>query len=94
MRCGTSEKAKSFASIMVTCEPPVTSAGLPCAVFVSECMCDVCTLYGETLAESDRRRTAIRRLFDEFGNCAKEPTLGMRKLNLSVLVSNSVVALG
>ena len=44
------------------------------------CACDACELEGEEGEESDRRRTAIRRLFEDVGRCGKEPTLGMRKV--------------
>ncbi|KAI0694025.1 SET domain-containing protein [Cytidiella melzeri] len=54
------------------------------ADFGFHCVCDACRLEGDDLAESDRRRSSIARLFDEVGRCGKEPTLGMRKINLAL----------
>ena len=48
--------------------------------FGFECNCSACLLEGDEAAESDRRRTAILRLFEEVGRCAREPTLGIRKV--------------
>ena len=44
------------------------------------CRCPACALEGEEGEESDRRRAAVRRLFEDVGRCGKEPTLGMRKV--------------
>ena len=44
------------------------------------CTCEGCMLEGEECLESDRKRAAVRRLFEEIGQCGKEPTLGMRKV--------------
>ena len=44
------------------------------------CTCEACMLEGEECLESDRKRAAVRRLFEEIGQCGKEPTLGMRKV--------------
>ncbi|EKM57569.1 uncharacterized protein PHACADRAFT_251260 [Phanerochaete carnosa HHB-10118-sp] len=52
--------------------------------FGFDCTCDACRLGGEEAVESDRRRTSILRLFDEVGRCAKEPTLGIRKIKLAL----------
>ncbi|KAI0948044.1 hypothetical protein AcW1_009652 [Taiwanofungus camphoratus] len=52
--------------------------------FRFECVCSVCVLEGPVLEESDRRRATIRRLYDEVGMCAKEPTLGMRKVTIAL----------
>ncbi|KAH9936035.1 SET domain-containing protein [Amylocystis lapponica] len=49
-----------------------------------ECRCAVCALEGAAQAESDARRAAVRRLFDEVGRCANEPTLGMRKVAIAL----------
>lgn len=51
--------------------------------FGFECICDACRLEGEEAVESDRRRTSILRLFDEVGRCAREPTLGIRKVPIT-----------
>lgn len=50
--------------------------------FGFDCICDVCRLGDEEVAESDRRRSSIARLFEEVGCCGKEPTLGIRKVGL------------
>jgi hypothetical protein len=50
------------------------------AEFGFDCNCAACGLEGEEAAESDRRRTAVLRLFEEVGRCAREPTLGIRKV--------------
>ncbi|KAH9888097.1 SET domain-containing protein [Cubamyces lactineus] len=52
--------------------------------FGFECVCEACALVGEELGESDRRRAAIRRLFEEVGVCGNEPTLGLRKVKLAL----------
>ncbi|KAI8974886.1 SET domain-containing protein [Trametes punicea] len=52
--------------------------------FGFECVCEACALKGEELAESDRRRAAIRRLFEEVAGCGSEPTLGLRKVKLAL----------
>lgn len=52
-----------------------------CDHFGFECACEACALQGEELAKSDKRRTTIRRLYDEVSACLKEPTLGMRKVS-------------
>ncbi|KAI0326126.1 SET domain-containing protein [Cubamyces sp. BRFM 1775] len=52
--------------------------------FGFECVCEACALVGEELLESDRRRAAIRRLFEEVGVCGNEPTLGLRKVKLAL----------
>lgn len=49
-----------------------------------ECVCEACALGFEELAESDRRRAAIRRLFEEVAVCGNEPTLGLRKVRAFV----------
>ncbi|KAL1948867.1 hypothetical protein VTO73DRAFT_10673 [Trametes versicolor] len=49
-----------------------------------ECVCEACALGFEELAESDRRRAAIRRLFEEVAVCGNEPTLGLRKVKLAL----------
>ncbi|PCH35105.1 hypothetical protein WOLCODRAFT_106983 [Wolfiporia cocos MD-104 SS10] len=48
------------------------------------CICSVCTSEGECLAESDRRRATLRRLYDEAATCLNEPTLGMRKIKIAL----------
>ncbi|RPD54909.1 SET domain-containing protein [Lentinus tigrinus ALCF2SS1-7] len=48
------------------------------------CTCEACMLEGEECLESDRKRAAVRRLFEEIGQCGKEPTLGMRKVKLAL----------
>ncbi|KAI0792268.1 hypothetical protein C8Q75DRAFT_714475 [Abortiporus biennis] len=48
------------------------------------CRCSTCELEGVELAESDRRRSTIARLFDEVPNCGNEPTLGIRKIRLAL----------
>lgn len=50
--------------------------------FGFDCTCAACLLEGEEAAESDQRRAAVARLFDEVGRCGKEPTLGIRKVCL------------
>ncbi|KZT70028.1 SET domain-containing protein [Daedalea quercina L-15889] len=52
--------------------------------FGFECACEACAMQGEELAQSDQRRAAIRRLYDEVSACLKEPTLGMRKAQLAL----------
>ncbi|KAI0090417.1 SET domain-containing protein [Irpex rosettiformis] len=52
--------------------------------FGFDCVCDACRLEDEKVAESDRRRSSIARLFDEVGCCGKEPTLGIRKIHLAL----------
>ncbi|KAI0761260.1 SET domain-containing protein [Trametes elegans] len=52
--------------------------------FGFECACEVCALDFEELAESDRRRAALRRLFEEVALCGNEPTLGLRKVKLAL----------
>ncbi|KAH9852353.1 SET domain-containing protein [Lenzites betulinus] len=52
--------------------------------FGFECVCDVCALGFEEQAESDRRRAALRRLFEEAALCGNEPTLGLRKVKLAL----------
>ncbi len=49
-------------------------------VFRFVCTCEACSLDREECLESDRKRAAVRRLFEEIGQCGKEPTLGMRKV--------------
>ncbi|KAI0628548.1 SET domain-containing protein [Trametes polyzona] len=53
-------------------------------LFGFECTCEACALGFEELAESDRRRAAIRRLFEEVALCGSEPTLGLRKVKLAL----------
>ncbi|OBZ67855.1 SET domain-containing protein 5 [Grifola frondosa] len=48
------------------------------------CACEECASEGEALKESDRRRAAVRRLFEEVGMCGREPTLGMRKVKIAL----------
>ncbi|KAI0821912.1 SET domain-containing protein [Trametes gibbosa] len=52
--------------------------------FGFECMCEACALGFEEQAESDRRRAALRRLFEEVALCGNEPTLGLRKVKLAL----------
>ncbi|KAJ3531162.1 hypothetical protein NM688_g7611 [Phlebia brevispora] len=52
--------------------------------FGFECICSACQLEGEEALESDKRRSTIARLFDEVGQCGKEPTLGIRKIKLAL----------
>ncbi|KAI0355860.1 SET domain-containing protein [Trametes cingulata] len=52
--------------------------------FGFDCVCEACALDPEELLESDRRRAAIRRLFEEVGVCGNEPTLGLRKVKLAL----------
>lgn len=53
------------------------------AEFGFDCICDACRLEGELALESDKRRSAISRLFEEVGGCRNEPTLGIRKVRLT-----------
>ncbi|RDX51832.1 SET domain-containing protein [Lentinus brumalis] len=53
-------------------------------VFRFVCTCEACSLDREECLESDRKRAAVRRLFEEIGQCGKEPTLGMRKVQLAL----------
>ena len=46
------------------------------------CACDACALEEEEGEERDRRRSAVRRLFEDVARCGKEPTLGMRKVRV------------
>lgn len=46
------------------------------------CVCEACTLKGEEAQVSDRRRTSLKRLYEEIGKCGKEPTLGLRKVSI------------
>ena len=46
------------------------------------CTCATCSLDGEALVNSDRRRMQLRRLYDEIGNCASDPVLGVKKVSL------------
>ncbi|TBU28052.1 SET domain-containing protein [Dichomitus squalens] len=52
------------------------------------CACEACMLDGREGEESDRRRLAVRRLFEEIGTCGKEPTLGLRKVKLAIRLLN------
>ncbi|CDO71128.1 hypothetical protein BN946_scf184844.g132 [Trametes cinnabarina] len=52
--------------------------------FGFECACVACAMDGEDLAASDRRRTTVRRLFEEVALCGSEPTLGLRKVKLAL----------
>ncbi|OSD05164.1 SET domain-containing protein [Trametes coccinea BRFM310] len=52
--------------------------------FGFECACEACALVGEELLASDRRRAAVRRLFEEVAVCGSEPTLGLRKVKLAL----------
>ncbi|THG94315.1 hypothetical protein EW026_g7128 [Hermanssonia centrifuga] len=52
--------------------------------FGFECTCSACQLEGEEALESDKRRSAIARLFEEVGGCGNEPTLGIRKIKLAL----------
>ncbi|KAI0346654.1 SET domain-containing protein [Trametopsis cervina] len=52
--------------------------------FGFDCICEACCLEGEAALDSDRRRSSIARLFDEIGQCWKEPTLGIRKIQLAL----------
>ncbi|CCM00238.1 uncharacterized protein FIBRA_02267 [Fibroporia radiculosa] len=47
--------------------------------FGFECACSVCTLQGTALEESDYRRAAIRRLYNEMCTCTNEPEIGIQK---------------
>ena len=44
------------------------------------CVCDACAVDSEEGEASDKRRTAVSRLFEDVAQCGKEPTLGMRKV--------------
>ena len=48
------------------------------------CTCEACSLEGEELAESDQRRAAVKRVYEEIGKCGKEPTLGLRKVSMHI----------
>ncbi|KAI0716968.1 hypothetical protein C8Q76DRAFT_767760 [Earliella scabrosa] len=48
------------------------------------CTCEACSLEGEELAESDQRRAAVKRVYEEIGKCGKEPTLGLRKIKFAI----------
>ncbi|KAI0754279.1 SET domain-containing protein [Daedaleopsis nitida] len=52
--------------------------------FGFKCACEACTLEGEEGVDSDRRRVAVKRLYEEVGKCGKEPTLGLRKVKLAL----------
>lgn len=54
--------------------------------FGFDCLCDACRMEGEDALESDKRRSTIARLFEEVGRCGNEPTLGMRKVFVFIVL--------
>jgi SET domain len=46
------------------------------------CTCTSCSLDGEALMSSDRRRTRLGILYHEIGSCADDPVLGVKKVSL------------
>jgi hypothetical protein len=52
------------------------------AKFGFTCTCTSCSLDGEALISSDRRRTQVGLLYHEIAKCASDPVLGVKKVSL------------
>ncbi|EJF60540.1 SET domain-containing protein [Dichomitus squalens LYAD-421 SS1] len=48
------------------------------------CQCVACSREGASLKESDERRNAIAKLYDEIGACGNTPSVGVRKVKLAL----------
>jgi hypothetical protein len=51
------------------------------AKFGFTCTCASCSLDGEALISSDRRRTQLGILYHEIAKCASDPVLGVKKVS-------------
>ena len=49
-------------------------------IFGFECHCVACSLLGDELLSSDRRRMTLNRLFGEIGQCGNRPAEGVQKV--------------
>ena len=56
------------------------------AAFGFTCSCACCSLDGDALISSDRRRTQLGRLYNEIGRCADDPALGVKKVSLLIII--------
>lgn len=54
--------------------------------FGFECRCAACSLSGEKQLASDRRRSAVKKLFDEIGRSGSQPAEGVKKVELFCLL--------
>jgi len=54
------------------------------AKFGFTCTCANCSLDGESLINSDHRRTQLGFLYDEIEKCASDPVLGVKKVKLAL----------
>jgi len=54
------------------------------AKFGFTCTCASCSLDGEALISSDRRRTQLGLLYHEIGKCASDPAMGVKKVKIAL----------
>ncbi|PCH35098.1 hypothetical protein WOLCODRAFT_155770 [Wolfiporia cocos MD-104 SS10] len=52
--------------------------------FGFDCRCAVCSLTGNALRSSDRRRSSLPVLYQEIAACGSNPALGVRKIKLAL----------
>jgi hypothetical protein len=61
--------------------------------FGFECHCAACSLSGDELRASDHRRTTLDNLYNEIGQCANRPAVGIQKVCSALIEACNIVSL-